>query len=61
MKDEKKFQVFAHIVLIILSLLAILPMILMVMSSFTDNDILIAEGYKFIPSKFSFIVILTLN
>ena len=28
-------------------------MILMVMSSFTDNDVLIAEGYKFIPSKFS--------
>lgn len=53
MKDEKKFQIFAHIVLIILSLLAILPMILMLMSSFTDNDILIAEGYKFIPSKFS--------
>ncbi|SFO42561.1 putative aldouronate transport system permease protein [Pseudobutyrivibrio sp. JW11] len=53
MKDEKRFQIFAHIVLIILSLLAILPMILMVMSSFTDNDVLIAEGYKFIPSKFS--------
>ena len=53
MKDEKKFQIFAHVVLIILSLLAILPMILMLMSSFTDNDILIAEGYKFIPSKFS--------
>ena len=53
MKDEKKFQVFAHIVLIILSLLAVLPMILMLMSSFTDNDVLIAEGYKFIPSKFS--------
>jgi len=52
-KDEKRFQIFAHIVLIILSLLAILPMILMVMSSFTDNDVLIAEGYKFIPSKFS--------
>ncbi|CBK73962.1 ABC-type sugar transport system, permease component [Butyrivibrio fibrisolvens 16/4] len=53
MKDEKKFQIFAHVILIILSLLAILPMILMLMSSFTDNDILIAEGYKFIPSKFS--------
>ncbi|SCZ77788.1 carbohydrate ABC transporter permease [Pseudobutyrivibrio xylanivorans] len=53
MKDEKKFQIFAHVVLIILSLLAILPMILMLMSSFTDNDVLIAEGYKFIPSKFS--------
>ncbi|MDC7278551.1 carbohydrate ABC transporter permease [Butyrivibrio fibrisolvens] len=53
MKDEKKFQIFAHVVLIILSLLAILPMILMLMSSFTDNDVLIAEGYKFIPSKLS--------
>ncbi len=53
MKDEKRFQIFAHIVLIILSLLAILPMILMVTSSFTDNDVLIAEGYKFIPSKLS--------
>lgn len=53
MKDEKRFQIIAHIILIILSLLAILPMILMVVSSFTDNDVLIAEGYKFFPSKLS--------
>jgi len=53
MKDEKKFQVFAHIVLIILSVFAIFPLILMIVSSFTDNDVLIAEGYKFWPSKWS--------
>jgi len=53
MKDEKKFQLLAHIVLIILSFLAIMPMVLMMVSSFTDNDVLIAEGYKFWPSKWS--------
>ncbi len=53
MKDEKKFQIFAHIVLIILSVFAILPLVLMLTSSLTDNDVLIAEGYKFFPSKWS--------
>ncbi len=53
MKDEKKFQIFAHVVLIILSVSAILPLVLMVTSSFTDNDLLIAEGYKFWPAKWS--------
>lgn len=33
--------------------MAIMPMILMVVSSFTDNNVLIAEGYKFWPSKWS--------
>lgn len=53
MKDEKKFQLFAHIILIILSISAVLPMILMLTSSLTDNDVLIAEGYKFFASKWS--------
>ena len=53
MKDEKKFQLFAHIVLVILSVSAILPLVLMLTSSFTDNDVLIAEGYKFFASKWS--------
>ncbi len=30
-----------------------MPMALMIISSFTDNDVLIAEGYKFWPSKWS--------
>lgn len=53
MKDEKRFQVLAHFVLILLSVFAILPMALMIISSFTDNDVLIAEGYSFWPSKWS--------
>lgn len=53
MKSEQKFQIFAHIVLIILSLLALLPLALMVISSFTDNDALIANGYSFLPKKWS--------
>jgi putative aldouronate transport system permease protein len=53
MKDEQKFQIVAHAVMILLSVFAILPLVLMVVSSFTDNDFLIAEGYKFWPSKWS--------
>lgn len=53
MRSDKKFQIVAHIVLIILSLLAILPMILMVTSSLTDNDVLIASGYSYLPKKWS--------
>lgn len=53
MKSEKKFQIFAHVVLIILSFLALMPMILMLMSSITDDSTLISEGYSFFPSKFS--------
>jgi len=53
MKDEKRFQVLAHVVMVILSLFAIFPMALMIISSFTDNDVLIAEGYSFWPKKWS--------
>lgn len=53
MRSEKKFQIVAHLVMAILSFMAIMPMILMLVSSFTDNDVLVAEGYKFWPSKWS--------
>lgn len=53
MKSEKKFQILAHVVLIIMSFMAIMPMALMIVSSLTDNDTLVAEGYKFWPSKWS--------
>lgn len=53
MKSEKKFQLVANVVLIVLSLFAIMPIILMIVSSFTDNDVLVAEGYSFWPSKWS--------
>lgn len=53
MRSDKKFQILSHAVLIFFSLLAVLPMILMLTSSFTDNDVLIAEGYSYFPSKWS--------
>lgn len=43
----------AHIVLIILSLSAILPFLLMIISSFTDDTTLVRYGYSFFPQKLS--------
>ena len=53
MKSEKKFQVFGHIVMTIITLCAILPLLLLLISSFTDNDTLIRNGYSFFPEKLS--------
>lgn len=52
--EEKRFQILGNIVMIILSAFAILPMILLVLSSLTDNDTLIQNGYSFLPEKWSF-------
>ncbi|MBR1643060.1 MAG: carbohydrate ABC transporter permease [Butyrivibrio sp.] len=52
-REEKRFQIFAHVVMIILSLTAVVPFVLLVISSFTDNDVLIANGYSFTPEKWS--------
>lgn len=53
MRSEKKFQIFSHAVLIVFSLLALMPMILMFTSSLTDNSELIANGYTYFPKKWS--------
>lgn len=52
-REERRFQIFANIVMIVLSLLAVVPFVLLVISSFTDNSTLIANGYSFIPEKWS--------
>ena len=53
MKQEKGFQIFGHTVMTIITLCAILPLILLLISSFTDNDVLIRNGYSFFPEKLS--------
>lgn len=50
---EKIFQTVITLFLIILSLLAILPFLLLVSSSFTDEKSLLSEGYRFITTNFS--------
>ncbi|MBP5454161.1 MAG: carbohydrate ABC transporter permease [Lachnospiraceae bacterium] len=53
MRSDKKFQIFSHAVLILFSLLALLPMILILTSSLTDNNEIIANGYTYFPKKWS--------
>lgn len=46
-------EISAHIVMIVLCLLAILPFILLIMASFTDEGVAVTNGYRFWPEKFS--------
>lgn len=54
MKNESRgLQWAAHIIMILLSLACILPFILLLISSITDDHTIAVEGYSFFPSKFS--------
>ncbi len=54
MVDNKKgFQIFANILMTFLAICALAPFILLIMSSITDEQALIMDGYSFWPSKFS--------
>lgn len=50
---EKRFQVLINIILIILTLIAVLPFILLLASSLTEDGTLARFGYNFWPRKFS--------
>ncbi len=52
-QGEKSFRIFALIVLLILTLIALLPFVLIIISSFTDEKVLTANGYSFFPAKWS--------
>ncbi len=52
-REDKIFTTVGHIVMIILSVLAIAPFILLVSGSFTENDAAIRYGYQFWPKVFS--------
>lgn len=52
-KRNKGFQIFANIVLILMTLMVILPFLLVFISSITDENTLIANGYSFFPEKVS--------
>ena len=48
-EKNKGFQVGAHIVMIILSLCCIFPFLLLIVSSITDEQELIRNGYTLFP------------
>ena len=51
---KKGFQIAANIIMILLAALCIIPFVLLVMSSVTDESALLKNGYSFFPAKFSF-------
>lgn len=51
--EKKKVQIVGHIIMILLSLCAFLPMALLVLASFTSNEALVRDGYSFFPSEWS--------
>lgn len=51
--DEKRFRMIATIILLIVSVFALFPMVLLVVASFTDETELINRGYQIWPQKFS--------
>ena len=52
-REDKIFTIVGHIVMIILSVLALAPFILLVSGSFTENNAAIKYGYQFWPKEFS--------
>ena len=52
-KKTKGFLAFANIFLALDVICCIVPLVLLVISSFTDNTTLIRNGYQFIPEEFS--------
>ena len=52
-EKNKGFQVFAHIVMIFLAVCCIFPFLLLIMSSLTEEQELIRNGYSLLPQKLS--------
>jgi putative aldouronate transport system permease protein len=51
--NERMAQLLIHFILLVLSLAALLPYLLLFASSFTDEGSLLVDGYSFFPKKWS--------
>ncbi len=54
-KPFSKFQILANVTMIIWTIIIILPFLLLILSSITDENTLVANGYSFFPEKFSLV------
>lgn len=52
-KRKNKLEIISNIVLLLLSISCIVPFILLIASSFTDDAYITAHGYSFFPKKLS--------
>ncbi len=49
----KGFQIFAHMVMVVIAVCCLAPFVLLLTSSFTEEESLIINGYSFFPRQFS--------
>jgi putative aldouronate transport system permease protein len=54
MKGNRAFSVSIYTLLTLLGLFALLPMLLLIISSFTDEAVVLQNGYSFLPKKVGF-------
>lgn len=52
-KERKRWSIAGNVVLGILAFLAVMPFLLLVIASFTDEAAAIANGYSYLPEKWS--------
>lgn len=52
-KDQKVFNLISHAVMILVTIMAVLPFVLVFLSSITEENTLVLNGYSFFPEKFS--------
>lgn len=53
MLRDPRFTAIGHIVLVLMSLAAVIPFLLLIISSLTDNATIVRNGYSFFPERFS--------
>ena len=51
--DVKSFRRFSTIVLAVFTIITLLPILLIVIASVTDEKVLLSSGYTYFPSKLS--------
>jgi putative aldouronate transport system permease protein len=54
MTEKIAYRVISHIILMLVTLSMFLPLLLVVISSVTDESTLVANGYSYFPAKLSF-------
>ncbi|MGP0585180.1 carbohydrate ABC transporter permease [Paenibacillus timonensis] len=52
-KGERIFVLFSAVAMVLLTIFAFVPFILILIASFTDESMLIRDGYSFFPAKLS--------
>ena len=52
-KSGRRFRILSHIIMIIVTLIAVIPFILLITSSLTGNAELLKNGYSFFPERWT--------